>query len=559
MTTTSYKHQIPRKSYDKYIDEYLWNVLDGVENVEQEVVDMIHFVKSKLDDSDVTIDHDLIEKAVSRTEKYFFKLFPWQKFLYGLIWGPTYKSSGQLVFNEFLIMMGRGGGKTGLEAGIAFNLITMTETKQYHVTFVATSEKQLKENGAFEEIWNLLESDKKKFRKFFRWTKEIIVCKKTQSRISYATSNPKTKDGGKPGAVMFDEVHAYEDEEQIKVHTSGLGKKRPPRRFYFTTDGYNRDGFLDMLKTESKLIYAGDRPKRKMLPMIFRIGKKEDVNNVENWHKANPSLKYLPTLMEEMLDEYEKLKDRPGSYIEFMTKRMNFPIADSYNAVTSWDNILATNQELPNFNGMECIGAVDFSDTDDFTGVGLLFKIGDKYYWKSHTFINIKSIETNNYKIPIDVAIEKGLVTILYTPTNRPEDILMWFINQRKKHGYRIKLIASDMYRKSYLDTKAKEMGMDQLTLSRSGSKTHTELQPTIEDLFAYKNIVYGDDMMMRWYTNNTYVKRDGKGNITYEKIEPKLRKTDGFFAFLHALQHREKLAETVQFTYNRRLKTYTY
>ena len=35
---------------------------------------------------------------------------------------------------------------------------------------------------------------------------------------------------------------------------------------------------------------------------------------------------------------------------------------------------------------------------------------------------------------------------------------------------------------------------------------------------FANHNLVYGDDMMMRWYTNNTAVKVDGKGNKTYEK-----------------------------------------
>ena len=67
-------------------------------------------------------------------------------------------------------------------------------------------------------------------------------------------------------------------------------------------------------------------------------------------------------------------------------------------------------------------------------------------------------------------------------------------------------------------------------------------MQPIVEDLFAYENIVYGDDLMMRWYTNNVYIKRDPKQNITYEKIEPRLRKTDGFFALLHALQFADQL-----------------
>jgi phage terminase large subunit-like protein len=42
--------------------------------------------------------------------------------------------------------------------------------------------------------------------------------------------------------------------------------------------------------------------------------------------------------------------------------------------------------------------------------------------------------------------------------------------------------------------------------------------------------------MMMRWYTNNVYVKMDGKGNKTYEKIELIKRKTDGFMGLVHSL-----------------------
>ena len=40
---------------------------------------------------------------------------------------------------------------------------------------------------------------------------------------------------------------------------------------------------------------------------------------------------------------------------------------------------------------------------------------------------------------------------------------------------------------------------------------------------------------MMCWYTNNSKT-INTNGNITYGKIEPKLRKTDGFMALVHAM-----------------------
>ena len=94
---------------------------------------------------------------------------------------------------------------------------------------------------------------------------------------------------------------------------------------------------------------------------------------------------------------------------------------------------------------------------------------------------------------------------------------------------------------------------------ARTGIKTHTEIENTIDDLFAYHKLVYtDDDFMMRWYTNNVYKDRDERGNIEYKKIEPKLRKTDGFFAFLNAFQFRELLDVPVA-TYHRTLRTHTY
>ena len=41
---------------------------------------------------------------------------------------------------------------------------------------------------------------------------------------------------------------------------------------------------------------------------------------------------------------------------------------------------------------------------------------------------------------------------------------------------------------------------------------------------------------MMCWYTNNTKKILDNKGNTSYAKIEQKLRKTDGFMAWVHAM-----------------------
>ena len=47
---------------------------------------------------------------------------------------------------------------------------------------------------------------------------------------------------------------------------------------------------------------------------------------------------------------------------------------------------------------------------------------------------------------------------------------------------------------------------------------------------------------IMRWYTNNTSVSEDKYGNKMFGKIEPKLRKNDGFMAFDVAMFCKDEL-----------------
>lgn len=542
MTTSNIK-------YDKHIDKFMFDVINGHVKASKENHLLMKYLQTVLDKEDVYIENETIQQAIDFIERYFpYKLLDWQKFLIAFIVGVfrDEKVNGQmmksLVFDEFFIMIGRGAGKNGFIECIILYLISKQKTNRYNVDLVATSQKQAK--ASFMVIHDIIE-ETKALAKRFKTTLEIIGFKKTKSVFTYHTNNAKTKDGLRPGAIIFDEVHAYEDEENIKVFTSALGKVEYPRRFYLTTDGYVRGGFLDQLKEESKMILEGEILNSTMFPFICKIDELDEYKDEDSWEKSNPSVNHFPHLKKEMLKEFAKLEHRPQSRLEFITKRMNHPLESAHTAVTSWENIKATNQEFPDLKGATCIGAIDYADTTDFAAVGLLFKKGEKLYFKHHTFINYKSLELNNYKVDIERAKAEGLVTIIKDETIRPSYLVEWFAEQAR--DYKIKMIASDMYRINYLREEFEKNGYTNLEMARSGKKTHTMLEPVIEDLFAYNNLIYGDDLMMRWYTNNTYINRDNKGNITFDKIEPRLRKTDGFFCLLHALQFVDQLPKEIK------------
>ena len=69
-------------------------------------------------------------------------------------------------------------------------------------------------------------------------------------------------------------------------------------------------------------------------------------------------------------------------------------------------------------------------------------------------------------------------------------------------------------------------------------------MSPIIEDNFENERFVFGQDNMMLWYTDNTFVRKDKSGNVRYDKKEQVRRKTDGFHALLAALYKRDRIEE---------------
>lgn len=533
-----------RRDYHPFIDSYMDDIRSGKIPACRELKQAMDYIEFKLDNPDVFIDTEKIDKAVELIERYFeIKLLNWQLFVIALI-HCYYKSSDMVVFDEFFIEMGRGNGKNGFISPVSWYLTTHYHgVKEYNIDIIANSEDQAK--TSFDDVYNVLERTWKKSKKFFYKTKQVIVNLKTKSYIKYNTSNAKTKDGKRSGCLIFDEVHEYETWDSIKVFTSGFGKKKHSRTFYITTNGYVRQGVLDELLDLAEKVLSGEIKDIGFLPLIYKLDDKEEVHNPENWVKANPSLPYFPELQKELNKAYAKMKYQSHLAIDFMTKRMNLPARDNFTVVAPWEKILATNQPIPfkELEGLQCIGAIDYARTTDFASCGLLFKYKGKRYWIEHTFVCHLALEVESrpIKFPVREMADRGLITIINRPNISASDIANWFLEQAKK--YNIIDIVCDSYRASLLESEFSQKGLP-LTEVRSGPVTHAKVAPLIEQIFAEETIVFDDNPVMRWYVNNVYQEVDKKGNTAYYKIEPKTRKTDGFFALVHALTKDSELEE---------------
>lgn len=543
--------------HQKHVDYYIEQFKSGKIKFNKERANLIEYLeRDVLSRDDVYFDDVMIDKCIAYGEKWYFPMQPFQKFLIAFIFF-YFKKNDRNVYRKFLWMFGRGGGKNGLLSVVLNFLQTeMHGIMDYNVSIVANSEDQAK--TSFEEIYNTIKRNKT-LQKAFEYGKSVITSKKTGSKIKFRTSNGDTKDGLRDGAVAFDEIHRYESNKDVKVHISGLGKRPNPREFYVGTDGYVREGFLDNMKEKAKRVLNGSVRFNALFPFICKLDSEDQVNDPDNWELANPMFhqplsEYADNLYETVMEEYEDLEDDPSNREEFMTKRMNLPVTDLERSVASREEILATNRPFPaNLIGKQAIGGLDYASLRDFAACGLLFRDGDDYVFKTHSFVrkqfvdiyygySRKASETTKEKFaPIREWEEKGLLTVIDGPTIDPKIVVGWFVEQREKYG--ITKIVADNFRMDLLRPLFLEEGFE-IEVIRNPTAADNLLAPRIEDAFANNHIIFGDNPLMRWYTNNVLVKINGDGNKSYKKKEEVRRKTDGFKAFEYCLWRADEIID---------------
>ena len=533
----------------KYVRQYIQSYKDGdiLLNEERKLL-IEHLELNILYNEELYFDMEQIKQCIKFIETFFFPLQAFQKFLICFIF-LFEKDTGEVYHDQHFWLVARGAGKNGLISALsAYFTSPLHGIQEYKGVVVATSEKQAK--TSFNEFYNMVKrnnlEDTSDNDGYYTLTKMQITGIDTQSEFEYATSNAKTKDGGREGFVIYDEIHQYENREIIDVFSGGLGKVKHPREFYISTDGFVREGVLDKLKERSMAILKGETPEDRLFPFICKLDKPEEVDDENMWAKANPMFEspmsdYAKGLFRKVKSQYTDLKYEPSGRQAFMTKRMNIPEVDLSQVVASYDDILKTNKEIPILKNKTAIGGLDYASIKDFAAVGLLFKKDDEVIWLSHSFARKGYLDQANLKPPIKEWERQGLLTIVDEPTINPAHIINWFIEKREQ--YNIQKVVADNFRMDLLRPLFEDAGFD-IEVIRNPRGVHSLLAPRVETLFANHKITFGDNPLMRWYTNNVAVKIDKQGNKTFEKKDEHRRKTDGFQAFIHALYKVDEIQE---------------
>lgn len=495
---------------------------------------LMAYLRRVFADEDIFVDLGMLDDFKRFDVLFPFDLFPWEDFALALFM-CCYTRDRLPRWSDMLVLGGRGLGKTAFDAYVSLCAMSKAHgIRNYNVDICANTETQSK--MTFDELKSAMETHEDVFSRSFKWTDTLIRSKSTGAEMHYWTNSPKNRDGLRPGMVIYDEVHGYQDWRNINVFETALGKTDNPRSLYSTTNGNVREGVLDSMTARAEGILHEGKPDNGFLPLIFKIDSEDEVHDERNWEKANPSLRYRPSLLAEIRKEYNNYLSNPHIYSDFMTKRMNLPAIDKDADITTWENIMATSKPLPDLRGCDCVCGIDFARSTDFISAALLFHVDGIYYVIHHSWWCTHSFDADLIKAPIGEWAQRCIVTIVDDVEISPSLITGWI--QSMGELYEIKRIAIDDYRHTMFQRYLSEIGysIKDKTVTRIRPSNLMKVVPLIDSVFANRQFVWGDDPCLRWMANNTKLETAPNGNYKYGKKERRSRKTDGFMALAAAM-----------------------
>jgi phage terminase large subunit-like protein len=532
--------------YEPNIDEWIYLIKGNhIEHCKEQELALDNNIIPVLERPDVYVDAKRIEKGLS-LQKYFpFKLLPWEKYQFAIITGVFLQAPGMeddIYFHETRDVLGRGAGKNGFIDYLSFYFISPYHgVPGYNVDLIANGEDQAA--TSITDVGDLIRNSvdqkyKKALNANFKAYAEKVVGKKMNAAFRLNTTSTKNKDSKRTGCIIYDEKHQYVDTKNMNTLHSGLGKMKWSREITITTDGHVRSGVLDDEKEQNKIILSEYNPDNRIFINWFRIENEEEWKDIDKIVKANPSIldPSFSSLRQQIRQEITKMPYTPDYFPEFMAKRCNYPISDPQTAVAEWNDIVECTKE-PEFElkpGMSCVGGVDYMKTNDFCSCILTFRKGEKIVNLHHTFICAKSKDLPHIHAPIQKWVKEGICTIVDDVEITPDVPVSWF--EEKAKIYNIMMIGIDSYRYTWLNKAFKKIGFDAFDKENKNiylvrPSDLAKASAMINSAFLH-HYISGWDRMMCWYTNNTKKIIDTKGNVSFGKIEPKLRKTDGFMAW---------------------------
>lgn len=490
---------------------------------------------------------------------YYMKplvLMPWQKAFWEALYSFRMANTGLRRFTEALLEIARKNGKSTMLAGDSTTDLFIGEGGM-DICCASNDDRQAK------LIWSEIAGMRERLDPKRAVTGQNLVEIRNKLRnitIFRLSSKTQNKDGFNISKTNLDESHDIsEDNGQSEVAEAcwrAMSSKEEPLFINSTTQGFNRDCYLDHKIIQAKAVILGERENIHFLPFLYEQDSEQEIWLDEaSWEKSNPSIRYGVKKVAKLRQDVEDAKYDKATRIHMLTKDFNIPqsTAQGWLMLEDYDYEQAA-WSPEDFTGAFLLGAVDLSATTDLSAAkAMLRRPGDKHkYILSHYWIPESKLEDSNDKEAgaryADWA-RSGELTICEGNEIDITDVADWFFRLLKEHKLKPYKIGYDQrYAKTFLD-RCSEYGFDTEMLAQ-GKYLSNAMKLTEADLKS-RIINYGGGDMDKWNLSNCCCEVDNFGNIQPRKARGQnSKRIDGALALIMVEEtYRRHRSEFIQIT----------
>lgn len=461
-------------------------------------------------------------------QPYYMKpieLMPWQKAWWEALYSFEMADTGLRRFTEGLLEIARKNGKsTMLAADGNFDLFVGEGGTD--ICCASNDDRQAR------LIWNEIAGMRSRLdpRKVLTG-QNLTEIKNSPKNITVFRLSSKTqnKDGFNISKTYLDESHDIDEEngqsEIAEACWRGMSSKDEPLFINSTTQGFNRDCYLDKKINYVKSVIEGEIEDIHILAFLFEQDSEQEIWQDEtSWEKSNPSIRYGVKKINKLRRDVEVAKTDKATRIHLLTKDFNIPqsAAQSWLMLEDYDYPQEV-YDLEEFRGSFILGAVDLAATTDLANAKILImKPEDKTkYIYSHYFIPESKLTASDDRAAGASYMEwakQGLLTIHDGNEIEISNVADWFYLLYKEYGLRPYKVGYDQrYAKTFID-RMDEYGFDVEMLTQGRALSNA--MKLVEAELKSQKINYRENDIDKWCLKNCCCEVDNTGNIQPVKIK---------------------------------------
>lgn len=469
-------------------------------------------------------------------QPYYMKpieLMAWQKAWWEALYSFKMADTGLRRFTEGLLEIARKNGKsTMLAADGNFDLFCGEGGTD--IVCASNDDRQAK------LIWSEIAGMRSRLDSRKLITSQNLTELKNRSKnitIFRLSSKTQNKDGYNISKTFLDESHDIcEENGQSEIAEAcwrGMSSKDEPLFLNITTQGFNRDCYLDQKINYMKQVIEGEKDDVHIIGFLYEQDSEQEIwQDESSWEKSNPAIRYGVKKINKLRRDVEVAKSDKATRIHLLTKDFNIPqsTAQSWLMLEDYDYPQeAINME--DFRDSFVLGAVDLAATTDLANAKvLLMKPNDKTkYVLTQYFIpesKLKDSDDKEAGAEYREWAKKGILTIHEGNEIDISQIADWFYLLFKSYGLKPYKIGYDQrYAKTFLD-RCEEYGFETEMLAQG--KALSNAMKLVEAELKSQAINYQGNEIDKWCLKNCCCDVDNVGNIQPVKSRQKTKRIDG-------------------------------